>query len=239
MNDGRASDDLLKKLWKAIPVSTRVLLVLVVLAAVAILVFDPAPAHHLREDLISLFLAAILAVGFAVALLFVITLSGGAFVVIWGRGYNEAKAKVQEHRGVAVPTFLSVFSGLTVTQATDAIGTIGSAEAILFGAAAFCFTVLGTMLQERADKYGDIVSWRWARWIGMVLVVLPLVTLLVVGVADDWWNYFLDADGIDQACLILTFVIEIVTVIAGWALNKTPIPNSDTASQHEAVQPSM
>lgn len=230
---------MLKKIWDAIPGSTRVLLVLVVLAAAAILVMDPAAGHHLRDELIGLFLTGVLAVGLAVALLFVATLSGGAFAAIWGLGYEAAQAKLREHRGVAIPTFLAVFSGLTVTQATQAIGSLGGAKSIFFGAATTCFVGLGAMLQEHADRYGDLASWRWVRRIGMVLVVLPLLALVVVGVTDDWWSYFFDADGIDQACLILTFVIEVVTVVAGWALNKSPQPQPGTVGGSEVVQPSM
>ncbi len=227
---------MLGKIWDAMPGPTRAVLVLVVLAAAAILALDPAPAHYLRDELIGLFLAGILAVGFAVCLLLVVTLSGGAFAAIWGRGYETAEAKIHEHRGVAVPTFLSVISGLTVAQATQVIGSLTGPESILLGAITTCFTGLGAMLQEHADKYRDLASWRWARRIGMALVILPLFALMIIGVADDWWSYFFHADGIDQACLILTFVIEVITVIAGWALNKGPQPKSGAVGESEVVQ---
>ncbi|HEU4463030.1 MAG TPA: hypothetical protein VFR75_10610 [Solirubrobacterales bacterium] len=197
-------------------------LVVVILAAAAIWIFDPAPARELREDMVGLFLAAVFATGLLAVLLLGITLASGVFAALWGRSYTKVKAGVQEHRGIAVPAFLSIVSGLMVIQAAQAIDTFGSAKAILFATVTVCATGLGTILQERADKYGDRQAWNWVRGIGLGLVILPLFILVTIGLAEDWWSSFSSADGIDQACLVLTFLIEIGTVLAAWALNKPP-----------------
>jgi hypothetical protein len=178
---------------ESIPSFWWAILVLVVLATGAILVIDPASAHAMRAEVIGWFLSAVLVVGFAVALLLLVTMSGGAFLVIWGRGYERAEQSLQEHRGVAVPAFLSVIGGLTVTQVTQAIGTLTTAESILLGTLTACCAVVGSMLQQRADRCGDRSAWQWARRIGLALVIFPLLALAVFSVTDHWWDDFLHA----------------------------------------------